>query len=365
MIRIRRLALPLLAAIPLIVGARAGIGGGDTEQRLGSRFTEISQQEARQAGNGAGLFAFPWPPVDRTNLFNAKACSTCHQDPTLGGTTRDPEFNVHMVPSAKDPSGWEVFQLKQEVKRQVTRRDLPPETEVRRSIALYGIGLLEAIPDSRLVALADPDDKDGDGISGRFLRIDGKIGRFGWKAAVPDLDAFTRQAFVNELGVTVHGPGVDDAQMDENQLEAVANYMRLLVPPSARDTQEPEVIRGRALFEKTGCAKCHVPSHKTGPSPFAVLANKTIEPYTDLLLHDVGPGKAIAEKGKQASRREFRTPPLWGVGRIGGPFWHDGSAPDLDAAIRKHEGEAIKIRDAYSELAEADRKAILRFLESL
>ncbi|MBX7134570.1 MAG: hypothetical protein K1X67_18025 [Fimbriimonadaceae bacterium] len=342
------------------------IGAMAPQARLGRRVETSTPRQANHAAMGAGLFGFRWPADPGVNLFNARSCDKCHGEPSFGGTHRDPDLMVRMVPDPKDPGGWANYRLFQEVDRKVTRRPEPKEVELRRAMHLYGIGLLEAIPDSAIAALADPADRDKDGISGRSLKIGNTIGRFGWKADVATVMDFSRDAFDTELGVAVFKPGMDEAQMDDNQVRQVALFLRVLDAPAPNlPESDPIMTSGKKLFGELGCAKCHVPTHKTGDSDIKGLANRTISPYTDLLLHDMGPGKAVVEQGPRASRREYRTAPLWGVGRVGGPYWHDASAPDLTSAILKHEGEAMPSRDRFKALGPAQQKTLLDFLGNL
>lgn len=351
-------ALPLLSVF--------AVGTTLPQARLGRRIENTTPRQANHAAMGAGLFGFRWPADPGVNLFNARSCDKCHSEPSFGGTHRDPDLMVRMVPDDKDPGGWANYRMNQEVDKKVTRRAEPKDAELRRAMHLYGIGLLEAIPDAALAKLADPGDRNRDGISGRSLMIGKSLGRFGWKADVTTVMDFTRDAFDTELGVAVFKPGMKEAQMDDNQVRQVALFLRILDAPVPKlPSSDPIMIKGQKLFSDLGCGSCHVPTHKTGTSDVAGLANRSISPYTDLLLHDIGPGKAVPDQGPRASRREYRTAPLWGAGRVGGPYWHDGSAPDLESAILNHEGEAIDSRDRYKALAPAEQMALLDFLGNL
>lgn len=271
---------------------------------------------------------------------------------------------------------------------------LHPETRVSLRIppTLVGLGLLEAVPESALEALADPDDQDGDGISGRLRRVPGPdgpvVGRFGWTAAQPDLESQVASAFHEDLGVTsshhprANCPAEDAAcrrlagealELSETQLAQVALYTRLLGPPARRGWDEPEVLRGREVFVRVGCADCHVPSLPTasaGPGILPELADQTIRPYTDLLLHDLGPELADEATEPGIEPGEWRTAPLWGLGlleRVNGHLYllHDGRARSIDEAILWHGGEAARSRERFTELSTSDHEALLRFLESL
>lgn len=269
---------------------------------------------------------------------------------------------------------------------------LPGEvlTSVRMPRPVFGLGLLEAIPESRLWELADPGDADGDGISGRvnevFDVVEGRIraGRFGWKATQPTLLQQTAAAYRDDIGVTSSvfpseafaGQPQDDLLEDDPEitdetLEEAVFYVQTLAVPAPRDASAPAVMEGQDLFGELGCADCHVPRHATGTLPdVPEVSNQVIVPYTDLLLHDMGPGLADGRPDFGASGSEWRTPPLWGLGlssRVQGhtDFLHDGRARDVVEAILWHGGEAASARDAFRALDAPSRAALLAFLQSL
>lgn len=212
------------------------------------------------------------------------------------------------------------------------------------------------------------------------------LGRFGWKANQPSVSQQVADAFLGDLGITsslnpaqdcppvqiacqaaVDGrtPEVDDAKLDR-----VVFYSRTLAVPARRDLDQPGVKTGAAVFAKLGCGACHTGTLRTGPSDIPQLAGQTIHPYTDLLLHDMGDGLADGRPDFAASGREWRTPPLWGIGlveRVNGHtrFLHDGRARSLEEAILFHGGEAARVQAAYRKLPARDRAALLEFLRSL
>jgi CxxC motif-containing protein (DUF1111 family) len=250
---------------------------------------------------------------------------------------------------------------------------------VRTSPDLFGFGLLDAVPDDVILQLADPNDEDGDGISGRAnLTSDGRVGRFGRKARVPTLREFNDEAFLDEMGITtpafpVEGTvggtslpaGVDgaaDPELDEDAAAATDAFVRFLAPPPPlRLTKEAKT--GQSLFMALGCASCHVPVLPTGEHPIRALRNKSVAAYTDLLLHDMGPGLADI-CSESALPTEFRTEPLMGL-RSQISFLHDGRASTVPDAIEAHGGEALVARDRFRGLSSAERAAILAFLGSL
>ncbi len=259
--------------------------------------------------------------------------------------------------------------------------------------AMIGLGLLEAIPESRLVELADEHDEDGDGISGRVNRVYDvteermRTGRFGWKAEQPSLLQQNAAAFLGDIGITSRvfpdencpAPQVEceasidggSPEIEDALLDAVTFYSRTLAVPVRRDWEDPEVLRGKFLFQQAGCDSCHVPRHVTSASAsLDELSEQTIWPYTDLLLHDMGDALSDDRPVFSASGREWRTPPLWGAGlieQVNGHLrlLHDGRARGFAEAILWHGGEAEDARETFRALSAGDRSALIRFLESL
>jgi CxxC motif-containing protein (DUF1111 family) len=258
--------------------------------------------------------------------------------------------------------------------------------------AMVGLGLLEAVPEADILALADPDDADGDGVSGRpnqvwdVVRQAPALGRFGWKANQPGLLQQTAGAFNGDIGITSRLFPADDCtttqaacveavsggepELIDGFLEDVTFYSRTLAVPGRRDWADPEVLAGKALFTELGCAGCHTPELRTGPSDVAALAGQTIRPYTDLLVHDMGEDLADGRPDFQASGSEWRTPPLWGIGLLATVnehtmLLHDGRARDLAEAILWHGGEAEPARELFRHLSAPERAQLIAFLESL
>ncbi|MEM7157519.1 MAG: di-heme oxidoredictase family protein [Myxococcota bacterium] len=257
----------------------------------------------------------------------------------------------------------------------------------RVSMQLVGQGLLEAIDPSSIEALADPDDDDGDGISGRTASLrGGALGRFGWKAGQPTVRHQTAAAFLGDLGITSElgptnncppvqaecaaAPTGGEPELTETRLDVTAAYVRLLGVPARRDGDDIEVRRGKTLFHQLGCASCHHPSFVTGMAAESELESQTIWPYTDLLLHDMGSELAQGGPEGDAAASEWRTPPLWSLGlleTVGGSrrLLHDGRARSLEEAIAWHGGEAAASRDAYLELPALNRARLHAFIDSL
>ena len=259
--------------------------------------------------------------------------------------------------------------------------------------AMIGLGLLEAVPEESIRALADPDDRDGDGISGRVNSVwdhvagTTALGRFGWKAEQPTVHQQSATAFVEDIGITssaqpsenisalqvIHTkhPPQHGLEVSDKILGDVVAYSRLLGVPARRNVSHPTVQRGQRLFMEAGCAKCHLPVLTTSASwKFPELANQTIRPYTDILLHDLGEALSDQRPVFNAEGSEWRTPPLWGIGlveKVNGhsTLLHDGRARNLSEAILWHGGEAKPARETFRSMPRMDREALLEFLKSL
>ena len=273
-----------------------------------------------------------------------------------------------------------------------TYQPLPENVEVspRVAPAVFGLGLLEAIPENAILAYADEADVDGDGISGKpnyvwdVVTQRYTLGRFGWKANQPTLLQQVAAAYNDDMGITTSLFSVENSagqsqltehsvtpEVSDEILEVVTFYVQTLAVPARRDIDDPQVKQGEQLFAEAQCANCHVPTLRTGVlAGVPSVSNQTIHPYTDLLLHDMGPDLADNRPDFHASGREWRTPPLWGIGlvrRVNGHtnFLHDGRARDLMEAILWHGGEAEASRRAVEQMSKTERDALIAFLESL
>lgn len=337
-----RLTVAILGALPLATAMVIGANG------------HVRQESSPSPGDR--LFHRVWTPVDGAGpLANAQSCAACHSSPRAGGG--GPQSLVIVSPDARDPSGGQLFrQFLFRPGKAVVRQPLPNRVFRRRPPSLLGLGLLERVDAGSISALADPDDRDGDGVSGR-IAADG--GRFGWKARFARIETAVAAALVNELGLTnpmFRERDTPAPEVADNDVRALSAFVRTLAPPSpSRAGSE-----GRAEFAAFGCATCHVPR-------LAGIADAThapAEPFTDLLLHDMGREGADLHEGSAAAA-EFRTPPLWGITAMDGAYMHDGGAPTLDAAIRAHGGEGSSARRRYEQASVPRRAALLRFLASL
>lgn len=255
---------------------------------------------------------------------------------------------------------------------------------------VFGLGLLEAIPEADILARQDINDADADGISGKANYVwdpfeeRTMLGRFGWKANTATVKTQCAAAYVEDMGITNTGFNLetghgqsngndgygDDPELTEEILNQVVLYCRTLAVPAPRGIERNKVKEGAAVFERIGCTSCHTPRQQTGYSPVSALANQTFYPYTDMLLHDMGEGLADGRPDFLADGREWKTRPLWGIGLtelVNGHtnFLHDGRARNLTEAILWHGGEAANAKNKFKNLSKAERESLLAFLESL
>ncbi len=327
-------------------------------------------------------------------IFNGAACVQCHNGPAVGGSSP-----VKVVRFGRVVNG--VFDPLEDLGGSLLQRFaidpalqevIPAEANVvaeRLSTPLFGAGLIEAIPDAAIRGGASQ--RKPDGVQGRAaLIVDPatgaqRVGRFGWKAQHASVLGFAADAYLNDMGITnrvfpyenapnainalleAHGvpPAIED-QVDpatgRSDIDVAADFIRLLAPP-ARLAGTASSRNGEGLFAQIGCAVCHTPVMQTGASPIAALSNRSIELYSDLLLHDMGSlGDGVAQGA--AGTREMKTAPLWGL-RARSPFLHDGRALTLDAAIRAHDGEAARAKSRYVALPDPLQRQLRDFLGTL
>ena len=329
--------------------------------------------------------------------FNATSCAVCHSVPAVGGTSAIAEVRAgkrgpggEFVPL--DPSGESLFHLFS-VPGHACQPVIPADATIivrRVPIPVFGAGLVEAIPDEALLALADPSDRNRDGVSGRAAMVtdlasgERRVGRFGWKAQHATLLAFSADAYRNEMGITndlfphevavgishermrVCDPhpepeDIRDPRTGRRGIDNFASFMRFLGPVERGGSSE-QTRAGEQLFAAIGCATCHHPVLTTGPSSNPLFDRKAVALFSDLLLHDVGTGDGIVQG--PAEEEEIRTPALWGL-RLRRPLLHDGSAGTVEEAVRRHGGEAELARRGFEQLPDTDRAALLAFLRSL
>ncbi|WP_460751351.1 di-heme oxidoreductase family protein [Marinomonas epiphytica] len=423
--------------------------------------TGLSSEEKFDYHLGDNVFKKFWIPSPSSTtasdglgpLFNARSCNNCHLNNGRGHAPEEgvsgkntPSFLVRLGPknadvftnseifnNTGDPTYGKQFQIdhtagvqsegdyqltyqyhtetladgtKVRLKKPLLRwtqlhyGDLHHNTGIsmRVSPPLVGMGLLDNITPESLIALADPEDSNNDGISGRVSYVmhdDTKVvGKFGYKATMPSATAQNQNAFNTDLGLSTplftdatgdcttlqvtckqapngNSQHLGDLEADATQVRLVDTFVALSAPPAMRNLQEPWFIEARDMFYDLGCAACHTPKMQTGTkASFPALSNRTFYPFTDMLLHDMGVGLASDFPEGSASPQEWRTAPLWGIGlsehisnRRG--FLHDGRAETVEEAILWHGGEASKSQQAYKLLDKRQRTILIKFLESL
>ncbi len=341
----------------------------------GGPLRALTSDEAERFVRGRELFDHDFGHASGAGSprFNGDSCRSCHFDPVIGGSgPRGVSVMRHgIIGAAGDfivPSVGTILHRSTVLFSQaVLPQDAANVFEMRQSPATFGLGLIDQVANATITALADANDEDGDGISGRVSITDGgRVGRLGWKAQVPSIAEFVRDAMAAEIGVTVEiQPGltfgkiddnddVDDPELSAPEAEDIAFFISMLAPPPRQPILDTaQVDAGAVVFHSVGCTKCHVPDLDDAKGL-----------YSDLLLHEILAPGAPGIEDTSANMREFRTAPLWGLSQTA-PYFHDGAADTIDAAIRMHDGEATEIRDAYIVLGESDRQALLAFLESL
>ena len=323
------------------------------------------------------------------------------QDMAVPGVAPEGKVRVEYEPRSvtfKDGTQVELRQPKLAI-TQLGYGPMHPDTRFSARIAppMIGLGLLEAIPEEAILANADPDDRNGDGIRGRPNRVwddargETVLGRFGWKAGQPNLNQQNVHALSGDMGLTTtlrpfddctaaqtackeapNGNGANGEQeVSDNILRLILYYTRNLAVPARKDVDSPQVLAGKNLFFQAGCQGCHSPQFTTSANAAEPeLANQVIRPYSDLLLHDMGPGLADQRSEFAAGGQDWRTAPLWGIGlnkTVSGhtQFLHDGRARDLLEAVLWHGGEAEAARQHVLTFDAGQRSALLAFLNSL
>ena len=339
----------------------------------------LTAAEALSWRRGRALFVQPTAVAQGLGpLFNGDSCRSCHLDPAFGGAggldlsvvryaRRDENGALHAAPGGPAASRQSLLSF--------PRDEIPPEAnviETRQTPSAFGLGLVDEVPDAEILSAADPDDADGDGISGRARIVNGRAGRFGHKCGVPTLNDFTADALFNEVGLTIDASlsafatssdmdNTPDPELSESDFRDLVFFVSRIAPPARRLPVDAAGIKrlqdGEDLFRGTGCGACHRPSLAGPRGPVGA--------YADFLLHDVADPSLHQVDEPGVAPREFRTSPLWGV-RDTGPYLHDGSAETLEEAVSKgHFGEASASRTAFLDLPLDERAKLVEFLESL
>lgn len=384
---------------------------------------------------GRELFITEWTPANEGRalfdglgpIFNANACTQCHSSegrkPIYGthGTLSDailfrvgntqgyahPYYGGQLQHQSIDPSisaegkvTYEITSASSSYPAGIQFYFQPNNMNIalddskisgRISPQLVGMGLIDLIPEADIIAAADPDDVDNDGISGRVHYVydtyaQKRVGRFGWKGINSSLRHQNANAMSEDMGLTttafmdpnctVNQPicwtsdNGGSPEVSDSSLDAVTDFMTALAVPERRIEDLTAFNQGAALFDKVGCSNCHTPLQRTGDSQrFPLLSQQKIYPYTDLLLHDMGPGLDDGVKEKNAESYEWRTPPLWGIGIVArdpeARFLHDGRASSLKQAILWHGGEAQNAKLNFERLPSEDKQKLLNFLNGI
>ena len=408
----------------------------------------LTQEHSPMFYTGNSFFNQPWVEAPATTdkrdglgpFFNGRSCSACHakdgrgrppqtdDEPFLslllrlsidgtdahGGPLGDPSYGTQLQPQAlpgmtaeatpqiqfetiegtyDDGTPYELIKPNYTITN-LGYGELSEDIQISPRIAtqMIGLGLLEAITEDDLLALADPNDEDNDGISGKANYVWDEenqqtvIGRFGHKANQPTLRQQVASAFLGDLGITspvfpnencfenqedcLNATVGGTPDVEENEFHKVVVYNSLVAVPMRRAWDTEEILIGKTLFHEAQCTSCHTPSHQTGEHPLEELSDQLIWPYTDLLLHDMGEELADDRPDYLANGKEWRTPPLWGLGLVPvvnnhDRMLHDGRARGFEEAILWHGGEATASRDAFKAMPKEDRDYLVQFLESL
>ena len=370
----RSLLLIVLLALAGSSSATAADAGDQTlrSQYPGTPVPGLTAGQLRVYERGEILFSKLWTAADGLGPgFNADSCMTCHHNPLPGGNEFAPSRFVVHASSCSDASGGHSCQrFRAGAGGEVQPLAMPDGAIMRKPQSLFGLGMLEAVADSDLEALAARQRRDPDGVRGVTGRtLDGRIGRFGWKARFARIDDFVAFAFNGELGMTSREYPDDGSksgspvEVDSAVIDDTSQFLRKLAAPPL--TPRGDVSEGQRLMQSIRCTACHVPSLRTGPSKVPLLSNRTIQAHTDLLLHDMGRPPAHDGAAGRFDDSRFRTPPLWGLNASGPPYLHDGRAASVKEAILMHGGEATKSIERFKALDDAQMESLLKYLNSL
>lgn len=391
-IRVRR----LLALIPVALATACADAPPEASAAFGEPLPGLSAGERMRFETGRAIFDRDYTEDEGLGpFFNNRRCSACHDIPSLGGGGVETVIKAtHFLPEsgcdllAED--GGDLIQQQTSTALQalgVRRKPIPDRANGVAEMfptQLYGLGLIEAIPDEEILRREDPDDSDGDGIRGVAVRgADGRVHRFGRKLTFATAREFLEDAMHKEMGITTPNfpeeawpereplpDGIDpapDPEVDATTIDFIADYVRFLAAP---DREQPtdaavrdSILAGEALFARIGCADCHTPRMTTGPSEVAALDRRTVRLYSDLLLHDLGEDRASV-CGPHAAPSQWRTAPLMGL-RHRPALMNDGDGAGYAGAIELHGGEAARSRALFRGLTAEQRAQLLRFLGSL
>lgn len=380
-------AAAILLVAVLLMGLRGAFITEDTPVPAvgapGGPLRPLSASELTRWKRGRLLFDRDWKLAEGLGApnFNGDSCRGCHDLPAIGGAGMV-DLNVSRFgfddggagPFTNLPGGQVASRLRRVDVGGREEIDLASADvfEQRQPPTVFGAGLIDAIPEAEILANADPMDINGDGIAGIARMVDTgggapEVGRFGWKAGMPKLEDFLKDALHGEIGLTMTSTargfgattdtdGVADPEISDGDLQDLLFFMQNLAPPQRKGSTNPLVSTGEQLFSSIGCADCHIPTLSSSEGP--------VNLFSDLLLHNIyGSGfRGMAEPGADVGY--YRTAPLWGVSDTA-PYLHDGRAETLREAILFHGEEAAAARLDFVSLPFSDQKALLLFLEDL
>lgn len=392
--------LPLLGLFSLLGGCGEGAPPWPdpawTTFELGGPLPGLTESERNRWEEGYRQFTRIWTEAEGLGpAFNENSCNACHSDPVTGGTMT--EADLHATALVHGTCDYLLEEGGGNLRRQMTdageafygsyKEPIPPETgEVGEHLPalLFGRGMIASIPEEAIFAQEDPDDADGDGISGRAGRYpDGTLARFFRKAELATLHEIADKGLRRQMGITTpNNPTehpimgkpvpaevdpIPDPEVGPEISLALADYILFLAPPAtivpSTEERRAEVARGRQVFGEIGCTGCHTPVLYTGPNDVEALSNKPVWLWSDLLLHDMGP--ELADNcGRDAAPSEIRTEPLMGM-RVKVQLMHTGRVFNVRRAIELHGGEGAMSRDRFFDLPATDQVAVERFLRTL
>jgi CxxC motif-containing protein (DUF1111 family) len=372
----------------------AGSAIADPPTKFGDPLPQIKKGEMELFSEGRDDFMEEETPDDGLGpVFNDVSCARCHSNPVVGGDsnvleTRFGRINHQNQFDAMSEAGGSLIQSQGTPCLGGKGETVPVEATIvaqRKTTPLFGLGLVDNVPDQSLLDIAADQNAKHPEVAGTANKVTDvasnmeRIGRFGWKAQVATLLTFSGDAYLNEMGITnplfptENAPQGNAALLAQCDTKAVleddgtgvqnfTNFMTLLAPPP-RGPITKDVRDGEEIFTSLGCAICHYPTLKTGSSSVAALNHKTFEPFSDFLLHDMGSlGDGIVQGGATGS--QMRTAPLWGLS-VRTTFLHDGRTNDLSAAILAHDGQGVSARKAYEKLKSSELAKLIAFLKSL
>jgi CxxC motif-containing protein (DUF1111 family) len=368
----------------------------DNTPSFGDPVSGLNSEELDQFFLGEGQFELN-VPVSRGlgPVFNGRSCAGCHSNSATGGDSGTIQRRIGTVTNGQfDPLtqlGGSIIQT-QGIGHigscNFVGETIPPQATIiagRKTSPLFGLGLVDSVPDKVFHKIAEHQRERNPATAGRPNMVTDAatgltaIGKFGWKAQTPSLLHFSAEAYLNEMGITSpffpfeQCPQGDcasvaacdlapDPEDDGSNVQMFADFMTFLAAPP-RGTRTSQVRAGGRVFRRIGCAECHIPTLRTGPNPVRALRHRTFHPFSDFLLHDMGSLGDGIEQG-DATGSEMRTAPLWGL-RVRNSFLHDGSATTIEDAILAHDGQGEDARNLFSALSSKDTEKLMAFLNSL